>query len=252
MFHPQFRRRILQVDKARATEDIIQDLLPIAYWPLQETAGTVAADIAGNSPGVYVNTPTLGATPGPIAGDTLGYASFDGSTENITVAGGVLWDSTGPASIVAWVFYEGDFSGGDAFPNIVALKTDQATPFVFNIGDGSSGAGGYRGLIFGSSSNFIRGESPAQASSTFQNNWRLAMLTYDGANRMALGSYTIYVDGIAVEIEAAGLFNPGTNTTKMAFDGTANTRMNGGLNHVAVFAKELTADDARDIFQASL
>jgi hypothetical protein len=51
-----------------------------AWWPLDETVGTVAHDIAGNADGTHTNGPV------PVAGPVAGALSFDGVNDHIVVA----------------------------------------------------------------------------------------------------------------------------------------------------------------------
>jgi RHS repeat-associated protein len=69
---------------------------PVARWRLDETAGTTAADSAGNSPGTATDvTWRQDAERGPVA-------SFNGTTSQITTAGSVV-DTTQPYTVAAWL-----------------------------------------------------------------------------------------------------------------------------------------------------
>src|SRR5215204_2208436 len=57
---------------------------PASYWRLGESSGTVAADAAGNNPGVYTGGVTLGV-PGGLANDLNTSASFDGVNDSVAV-----------------------------------------------------------------------------------------------------------------------------------------------------------------------
>ncbi len=49
-------------------EGLVLSMSPVGYWPLQETNGSVAVDLgSGGNDGTYINAPTLGSQPGPIA-----------------------------------------------------------------------------------------------------------------------------------------------------------------------------------------
>lgn len=45
----------------------------IAWWPFDETSGTIANDIVGNNPGIYVNSPV------PVPGEVNEALSFNGT-----------------------------------------------------------------------------------------------------------------------------------------------------------------------------
>src|SRR5213594_1445771 len=57
----------------------------IAWWPLDETSGTVARDIVGNNPGVYVNGPV------PAPGNVGGALRFSGSNQYVGAPDSDLW-----------------------------------------------------------------------------------------------------------------------------------------------------------------
>ncbi|MDB6068653.1 MAG: hypothetical protein JWR26_4861 [Pedosphaera sp.] len=77
---------------------------PVAYWPLNETSGTVAFDYAGNNNGTYVGGCTLGqpglpATPGIGANTSV---LFDGTSAYVSVPVGNL-NITGPMTMIEWI-----------------------------------------------------------------------------------------------------------------------------------------------------
>jgi hypothetical protein len=60
-------------------------LKPLAYYPLNESSGAVAADLSGNGyNGTYVGAPTLGTT-GLIPGDSDTAVTFSGKTQQVTL-----------------------------------------------------------------------------------------------------------------------------------------------------------------------
>lgn len=75
---------------------------PAAFYRLNETSGTSAADASGNGQtGTYEGGPTLGAT-GLIAAGTA--VSFDGSNDDVLIAGPLgIATATSPISIEAWI-----------------------------------------------------------------------------------------------------------------------------------------------------
>ena len=78
----------------------------VAWWPLDETSGTVAGDIAGlNGVGTYFGTPV------PVTGKVDGALKFNGTTDYVEVADSPeLNFGTGDFSIGAWV--KTDMSSG--------------------------------------------------------------------------------------------------------------------------------------------
>ncbi len=77
--------------------------LPLAYWRLDETAGTIAVDATGNGhSGLYSGAVTLGV-PGALAGDPSTAVDFDGTNGMITLASGFDFVGTAAFSLEAWV-----------------------------------------------------------------------------------------------------------------------------------------------------
>jgi len=76
---------------------------PLAYWPLKETSGTVAADVVGGFNGTYKrNVSTMGVEAGPSPGTTA--PTFDGTNDVINIYS-VAYSNAFPraaGSLVMW------------------------------------------------------------------------------------------------------------------------------------------------------
>ncbi|HKW30231.1 MAG TPA: LamG-like jellyroll fold domain-containing protein, partial [Verrucomicrobiae bacterium] len=99
----------------------LMSLNPIAYWPLNETSGTVAHDLVGNYNGTYIGGCTL-AQSGPtnsIFGSPSRSVLFDGTSGYVDIPEGPF-NITGGITTVAWVNalsvpgFAGVFGHGDA------------------------------------------------------------------------------------------------------------------------------------------
>jgi hypothetical protein len=76
---------------------------PVAYWPLNETAGNVAFDYASTNDGTYMGTYTLGQTGPSTPGiGTNNAVTFDGSSGYVDIPTNNL-NITGPVTVIAWV-----------------------------------------------------------------------------------------------------------------------------------------------------
>lgn len=94
---------------------------PWAYWGIDETSGTTAADDSGNSrSGTYAGSPQLGLPP---AADFGGHSAFFPNGAQISRTGGPT--TAGPLSIEAWIAI---ISNPNAYSTL--------------LGQGSSGANG--------------------------------------------------------------------------------------------------------------
>lgn len=100
------------------------------------------------------------------------------------------------------------------------FKTDQSNGFkcIYNPP--------FRGIDFGSSTNFLRifaGASPLQASSwnNISYGWHHFVIVFDGVSRTTLSSYKLYVDGSPVVLGTGSGLNAG-NVNKLAADAVAS------------------------------
>ncbi|MGA2246221.1 MAG: LamG-like jellyroll fold domain-containing protein [Verrucomicrobiota bacterium] len=89
---------------------------PLAYWPLDETSGTIAYDVIGAHNGTYIGGYTLGQ-PGPsqafFGADSLA-ALFDGSSGYVDIPEGPF-NITAAITVVAWL----DPTAANGFDGIV-------------------------------------------------------------------------------------------------------------------------------------
>jgi len=69
----------------------------IAWWPLDETSGTIAGDIIGGNDGTHTGGPT------PVTGKAAGALSFDGSDDYLFIPASVSTSIPVPWTIDAWV-----------------------------------------------------------------------------------------------------------------------------------------------------
>jgi len=151
----------------------------VAWWPLDETSGTIANDIAGfNNVGTYFGGPVQ--VPGKVAGAL----SFNGSTDYVEVADHPeLNFGTGDFSIDAWVR---------------TTQTDRATIIDKRTGTNTNPvgytlfvSGGKLGFQIGDGSPFLNHNSPNPAIN--DGNWHHVAVTI---NRTSATGGSLYVDGV--------------------------------------------------------
>lgn len=91
-------------DAGCLTTDYVSSVMadqPLAYWRLDEDAGTIATDsTGGHYDGTYSNGVTLGV-PGILAGDTA--ASFDGDGGYVDIGAHLAFLQEAAFSIEAWI-----------------------------------------------------------------------------------------------------------------------------------------------------
>jgi hypothetical protein len=209
----------------------------VAYFRLDETSGTTAAD---SSPSALIGTISGGVTlaqPGALRYDH-GAALFNGSTGRITVPNGSYAAlGTGPASVELWC-------------RIGALPVASAFLFDTKVA-GSNGAGlavniGPTGVLV-----FRAGNGSAQFNVT-----TLAATYHDGQWHHVVGVYTrgvndvasIYIDGALVNAQTApaagwnltSAFGLGLGMYVTDIAPSANA-FTGSLDEVALYQVALTA-----------
>lgn len=93
-----------EADVGCLASDYVSSVLadqPVAYWRLDEDAGTTASDVSGgHHDGNYRNGVTLGV-PGILPGDTA--AHFDGDGGYVYVGTALAFLDTAPFSVEAWI-----------------------------------------------------------------------------------------------------------------------------------------------------
>lgn len=92
----------------------------IAWWPLDETAGPVALEIAGVSPGIYFGTPS------PAPGIVDGALRFDGSNSFVGVADKELWAfGHKDFTIELWANFTTPGGGTISHPSHILIGSDE-------------------------------------------------------------------------------------------------------------------------------
>lgn len=104
---------------------------PVGYWPLEETSGTAAANIAETATGngTYTGGVSLAVPPGPFKGVALWAPSFDGSDDYITVPDNADLDVTGALTLGLIVC---PFTSGSV-QMLVAKTTAGSTPMPYRL-----------------------------------------------------------------------------------------------------------------------
>jgi len=221
-----------------------KDLLalgPLAYWPLNETSGTVAYDMAGGYNGTYIGGVTL-AQPG-VTNSSFGSpsysASFDGASGYVDIPEGPF-NITGAITVAAWVNLNPANIPG--FSDIIG-HGDQSWRISINGSAGHPGAND--------------GGPPADANgstSIIDGNWHLVVYSYTGITNGA-NNGSLYVDGALVAhndvfVTPAGdnldVWIGGAPDYGTAF-GTARLFL-GNIAHAAVFNQALTAGQIQGLF----
>jgi Concanavalin A-like lectin/glucanases superfamily len=209
-----------------AYPDLILSDHPAAYYRLEETVESTAADSSGNGlDGYYLGTPVLGQ-PGI---DTNSISlSADGSLSCVQAGYYAQLNPAGPFSVEAWVR-----------PTSMPTGGDYRCP-VGNFGGWGNPSGWYiyQTPNTPSTLTFIIQGTPVWISSTYNLfDWYHLVGTYDGTN----GAF--YVNGQLIGSAAATGYVPNpSNPFSIGQRADGYGYFDGNLDEVAIYTKALTAD----------
>ena len=169
--------------------------------------------------------------------------AFDGTDDYIDLGTEILFNSTKSFSVFAWVKLTG--YSPSIYPAILKLKTDTSTGWLMSL----SNAAAYAGVVFGSSSNFVRGRTTGDISGDFIGTWKHVCLTFDGIDKTDLSSYKIYVDSNNISLVSAGSFSTVSNTSSTIGAAQGN-RFNGQISLTHTYNRALSASEVLQNYRA--
>jgi hypothetical protein len=211
-------------------------LNPLAYWPLNETSGTVAYDMAGGYNGTYVGNVSL-AQSGP-TNATFGTSSygvaFDGTTAYVDIPEGPF-NITGPLTTMAWVQLS-------AYPNFAGLFGHGDTSWRMSVNP--SGEPGANDGNLGSA-------DATSSTSIVDGNWHFVAYTYSGTLSGQNG--VLYVDGARVATDAIAETPPGNDLDVWiggAPDYAAARLLAATIADAAIFTEALSAAEVAALYSA--
>jgi concanavalin A-like lectin/glucanase superfamily protein len=155
---------------------------PLAYYPLDETSGTVAQDFADGYDGSYLNSPLLG-DPGatPLTGTAV---LFDGVTNSVFIGNPAGLNFTDQITLEAWI----KPNAVDGLRNILSHGySTEVREVMIRIGGGNYQTGVYDNGGLGSANSIMPAEDVG--------NWVHLVSTYDGTN------WNLYRNGILQDAE---------------------------------------------------
>lgn len=222
----------LMVIPPTAYQQSLLSLNPIAYWPLNETGGTIAHDLVGNYNGTYHGGFAL-AQAGP-AGSIFGSPSrsafFDGTSAYVDIPEGPF-NLTGEMTTVAWVDvlaapgFAGLFGHGDASWRMSVNGSGQPGASVGNATDATS------------------------TTSILDGNWH--MIAYTCTGIPGINNGLLYVDGLFVAGNSVTTVSAGDDLDVWIGGspdyGTARL-LNARIAHAAIFAQALSAAQVQDLY----
>lgn len=214
---------------------------PLAYWRLDETSGTTAADSSGHGNDATYEGGFMLGLPGAVAGDGDTAVSLDGVSGLITAGNRFEFAGQTPFSLEAWVMarsqstYAGvatcnDALGGPPSEGYLLFISPAAGPLGFQRLDGSN------------VSTAVSAAGPAVQEFTY------VVATFDGLE------LTVYANGEPQGTQTAAFSIAGAGTAFVlgAEAGGMGNYLAGALDEVAVYDHALSADRVRAHYLAGI
>ncbi len=208
----------------------------IAWWPLDETSGTIAMDVVGSKPGVHFDGPTH------VAGKVRGVLQFDGVDDFVGVGDSDLWAfGNRDFTVELWAYFNSPGGGTTAHPSHIFIGNDEG-PFIVNkwffaLGGGvlefvfSSPSIGDHFLIFGPFSPSL-------------NQWYHLAVVRNG------NTFTAFANGTPVGSVADTAAIPNPNASLTIGQAESLGFVNGRLDEVTIYNRALTQVELQSIVDA--
>ncbi len=220
------------------------------WWPLDETAGGVAVDVANRNDGLHAGAPA------PVPGVVAGGLDFDGTDDYVAIPDADELDvGTGDFTVDAWIRTTDD--GGVV--TILDKRTDDANGVTgyslflsdgflgFQMADGGGGSSICSTSASSSCTNYIAG-----TNNIADGGWHLVVVTVDRDNPSGL---VFYVDGSQVGAAFNPTFRTGSlsNTSPLYFarrSFSAVAFFDGTIDEVELFGRALTFIEVQALWDA--
>jgi len=224
-------------------QQAIVTLGPVAFWPLNETSGTIAYDVIGGNNGTYTLSSVVGssytlAQPGP-TNAFFGSPNYSGQflSAYVDIPEGPF-NITNAITAVAWVQliitpgFDGLIGHGDA-----SWRTSI---------DGQGQPGGNDGTSASGDA-----QDPIASPGINDGNWHMVAYTYTGVTNQN-NNGALYVDGVLVANNTVVTTPPGDNLDVWIGGspdyGTARLQPGANIADAAVFTNALTAAQVQGLY----
>jgi hypothetical protein len=243
-------------------EQVVQQLNPIAYWPLNEQTGTTAYDVVGGHNGTYVvSTLTGGTTPSVVLAQQGPSQSFftDSDNPNSYAAWLTLsyvdipegpFNITNAITVTAWVdLYDSQsgLDGNETFGDVIGHGDNS-----WRIADNGNG-GQNNNALSGSDGGTSNGDA-TNPSNIIPGSWHMVAYTYTG-NVNETNNGSLYVDGVLAATNTIEATPTGDDLDVWiggAPDyGTARLMDSAYIAHAAVFTQALTAAQIAGLYNGT-
>ncbi|HEV2330036.1 MAG TPA: LamG-like jellyroll fold domain-containing protein [Verrucomicrobiae bacterium] len=222
---------------------------PVAYWPLQETSGTIAYDVIGGDNGTYMTTTATGSSFS-LAQAGPSQSFFGGSSSAVQFASAIAdipqgqLNITGPITITAWVQV---FTAAQ-FASIVGHGDNS-----WRISITENGAPG--GALPGGNDGGSASDATAPATDNINDaTWHMVAYTYTG-NPGQANNGSLYLDGVLVASNTITAAPTGANLDVWIGGspdyGTGRLLTDADVAHVAVFNQAFTGAQVQGLYNGT-
>jgi len=209
----------------------------VGFWTFNapDIYGATTTDISGNGNNGLIYGTTV--TPGKV-GQAL---SFNGtSNHHVDLNSTPLINSTQPFTVSYW-------SKVNAISNYIiplTLRTETAQNWRTYYTAGSNN------VDFGGGGPPIWGRFYATLTGSPMNNWRHAVITYNGSGKDTMANYKFYDNGVSVSLTTTSGFAGDTGNSRIGgYTGANEWWWNGSIDEVRVYNRALSADEIKRLYQ---
>ena len=231
-------------------EQTVQQYGPLAYWPLQETSGSIAYDVIGGDNGVYTNFPTIQFSAFTLAQAGPSQTFFGGSSYGVLFQQAIAdipegqLNITGPITVTAWV----QESVAVSFASIVGHGDDSWRITLTENGDPNGGLPG------GNDGNAAGDATAPTTNSINDSSWHMVAYTYSG-NPSQANNGALYLDGAPVANNSITAAPAGDNLDVWIGGspdyGTNRIMQYAAIAHVAVFNQSFTPAQVSGLYNGT-
>lgn len=205
---------------------------PVAYWPLNETSGTLANDLSGNGyNGTYEGAYTLSASGVELSGGQVNVPDIAQITPSLT-------------SFTLECWYNTQSTADSSYPTLITI--------------GASGAAANTGVfLYIMSTQVLAGGLAGQTTTTLGATAAVPTTDFWLANVVfTAGSAQLYLNGkatgTAVQYSPAITQNGANQLGQSLAEGSGNAPFLGSMKQVAVYPNALTAAQIQNHYNAGI
>ncbi len=227
----------------------VSDLLPRAWYKLNESSGTVAADYSGNGyHGTWQGSPAFVTNSDhPIIGRNANAPVWDGVDDRISLPLGAAPDGAEPWTVMGWFRAVADADGAYIYWHTFAETGPILNTLSFFVSRTSSG---YLKVIHtGPDESNQSTWSDTEGVTDYQDDvWYFGVATFDG-----LKTVKLYVDAVLVDDSNPATDNVAPVAPTAAYIGFVNTFYEpGDVIEVVILDEELTQSQITTLYGAAL